>query len=196
MFALVVVFLFPLVLNAQAMQFASVPSEYVIVSENTTTTSQAPKFGFNFEAYQAYNNANHGVLYNWLSNYFLIKLLRYPGGTISGFWDWKAGNVNYTLCKEGVVTGSACTTNYSYYPEAFATVINDFWSDAVPVWDLNCLTSPLEYQLELLLYAQKLGLDTSFVELGNEYYLPTPINTATFHNGSVYHLSLFVFNFI
>ena len=104
-----------------------------------------------------------------VSTRLLPGFLRYPGGTVGNYWDWKTGwfltDVNWTA------------SNVAWYAniEKRPSTLSDFAigvraTGATPVLSLNMLTSNLSYQLAGLHAAAALGLNVSVVELANEMY--------------------------
>ena len=141
----------------------------------------APYFGFN-------NNSAHGP--NWNDEKFVSVLenlqpqfLRFPGGTVSGFWNWKAGNMSGNAPDDdGKKHGAS---------DKFVATLDNFKvsiaaTKATPIFVLNLLTSTLPEQLEMLRYAKKIGLEVSYIEMGNEYYLNRDYYNTKYTSGTVY----------
>jgi hypothetical protein len=109
------------------------------------------------------------------------KLIRYPGGTVASFWDWKTGwlmNVK-TLKKE-----------WSNIPKS-PILLDDLkfacdQTGANPVFVLNMVNSELSYQMEMLRYAKSIGLKVAFVELDNELYIGESYYVNRFPTGASY----------
>ena len=111
--------------------------------------------------------------------------LRYPGGTVANFFDWRTGWYR-TASKRWPGQPSVQT---DMRLETFASAIRA--TGAVPVFDLNLVTwngriatdaddaAMLTDQLALLNAAQALGLPVLRVELGNELYLNGPSSPST-----------------
>src|SRR5207248_10180294 len=109
------------------------------------------------------------------------QTLRYPGGTVANYWDWRQG---------WFVRGAQVPPNWYNLPPAPAP-LEDFKqaikaSGATPVFVLNMLTSTLDAQLAMLRHARWLGLPVALVELGNEFYLNAPDYAAAFPTGQDY----------
>jgi hypothetical protein len=103
------------------------------------------------------------------------QALRLFGGTTANFWDWRAGTF---------VSPAALPPGSPPVPAALAAArsavsipLSD-WArlvraaGALPVFDLNLVTSTLADQLAMLRAAAALGLPVQRIELGNELYLP------------------------
>jgi hypothetical protein len=109
------------------------------------------------------------------------KLIRYPGGTVASYWDWKAGWLKdeidikkewKTIRKSPILLEDlkfACDS-----------------TGAVPLFVLNMCTSTIAYQIEMLKKAQKLGLPVLYVELDNELYLGDEFYVSKFPTGIDY----------
>lgn len=106
--------------------------------------------------------------------------LRYPGGTIANYWDWRTG---WFLPQ---APGSFLSSPRSIYRlQELQIAVNA--TGAVPLYVLNMLTSDLNSQLEMLRTASSMGLPVKFIELGNEFYLSTPDDYVTkFPTGADY----------
>jgi hypothetical protein len=140
----------------------------------------APYFGFN-------NNSAHGP--NWNDEKFVEVLknlqpqfLRFPGGTVSGFWNWKEGKL---------IDNAPDEDRKSMSNDKFISTLENFKvsidaTGATPIFVLNLLTSTLQNQLEMLRYAKKLGFDVSYIEMGNEYYLNRDYYNTKYTSGTVY----------
>lgn len=94
--------------------------------------------------------------------------LRYPAGTIANYWDWKTG-----WFKDGTHPPHGLA-QVAENPYTLADLKKGCGEDVMPVFVLNLLTSDLEYQLEMLREAKRIGLPVKRIELGNEYYLEKP----------------------
>ncbi len=109
------------------------------------------------------------------------KLIRYPGGTVASYWDWKAG-----WLKQGVPLKG----DWKSIPKNPVTLpLLKFACDstgAMPVFVLNMMTSTLADQMEMLRQAKILGMPVRFVELDNELYLGEEFYVRKFATGVVY----------
>jgi len=100
--------------------------------------------------------------------------IRYPGGAISNYWDWQTGSVNQPPSTTTTLTGETKTTQGRKRTYGFTlSTLKQLTSatGAVPIFDLNVMTSTLEDQLQMLRTAAQLGIPVRYVELGNEFYL-------------------------
>jgi len=85
------------------------------------------------------------------------KIIRYPGGTVSNFWDWQKG-----LSKK--------------HPKRNIHKIKDLLkmqksTNSNVIFVLNIISSTFQNQLKLLKNAKKIGIPIKYIELGNEQYL-------------------------
>ena len=97
-----------------------------------------------------------------------VSHIRYPGGTIANYWDWRTGWFN-----------DDAPEVFKRRPKVAPYTLEDLYAayrttDAVPVFVLNVLTDTLPSQLEMLAAARQIGLPVKYVELGNEFYLDDP----------------------
>jgi len=142
-------------------------------------------YGYNTDAYLA---DHAGIIGDKTLTMQVKKLngpiLRYPGGTLSNYWDWQSGwyvqqglpdNMSWALKRTPVVP---------YNLGMFSQLIKE--SGAVPLFDLNVMTSTLSSQMAMLKRAQELGLSTNYIELGNEFYLNRPDYQAKFPSSQSY----------
>ena len=85
------------------------------------------------------------------------KIIRYPGGTISNFWNWEKGlSDKYTKRKIHKIDDLLKLKNATGADVSFV---------------LNIVSSSFQEQLRLLKTAQKIGIPVKYIELGNEQYL-------------------------
>jgi len=115
---------------------------------------------------------------SWSDQLFMTRLaglslgnMRYPGGTIGNYWDWKTGAIKAVDDKDpakGPTKGNMSSNNI-YRPEELDNGV--IASGAMPIFMVNMLTSNLSYQMEMLASAAGMGLPIKYVELGNEFYL-------------------------
>jgi hypothetical protein len=109
-------------------------------------------------------------------------LIRYPGGTVSSYWDWKTGWLmkNIPLRKEW----KSVTVENPVKLEDLKFACDK--TGAMPLFVLNMMTSSLSYQLEMLDHAKKIGLPVKFVELDNEFYLGEEFYANKYPTGKEY----------
>lgn len=100
--------------------------------------------------------------------------IRYPGGAISNYWDWQTGSLNQPPATTTTVTGKTKAEQGRQRTYGFTlSTLKQLTgvTGAVPIFDLNVMTSTLEDQLQMLRTAAQMGLPVRYVELGNEFYL-------------------------
>jgi hypothetical protein len=98
--------------------------------------------------------------------------IRYPGGAIANYWNWQSGSVNQPATTSG--TGKSKpgrVRDYGFTLQTLRGIVGE--TGAIPVFDLNLLTSTLSNQLLMLHTAQSMGIPVRYIELGNEFYLNT-----------------------
>lgn len=100
-----------------------------------------------------------------------LKIIRYPGGSVSNFWDWQKG-----WFVEGEVAG--VTKNNKLYSskqtsnnglDQLKMLVDE--ADCDVVFTLNMVSRTIEDQIEMLKNAQSLGIPIKWIELGNEFNL-------------------------
>lgn len=112
---------------------------------------------------------------------FPTRLIRVPSGTAAQWIDWRTGDFIDA-------PGSPFAT---VDPERRGITMAD-WAEliestgAVPVWDLNVLTSTLDDQIDMLTDAERHGLPVRFIELGNELWDIRGPYVERFPTGSAY----------
>lgn len=110
------------------------------------------------------------------------KKIRFPGGTVSNYWDWRYGGLI-----EDFRDGKA-DFFYSFNPEDAqynSSKLSDLLqgltlTNTEPVFVLNLSTSDLASQLEMLRTAKNIGLPVKYIELGNELYIDVSDNKDVF----------------
>lgn len=109
-------------------------------------------------------------------------LIRYPGGTVSSYWDWKTGwlKKDIPLRKEW----KSVTQENPITIEDLKFACDQ--TGASPLYVLNMMTSTLEYQLEMLDHAKNIGLPVQFIELDNEFYLGEEFYVKKYPTGKEY----------
>lgn len=108
-------------------------------------------------------------------------VLRYPGGTVASYWDWKAGwfKDEIPLKKDWREIRKTPIRLEDLKAACDST-------GAAPLLVLNMCTSTLEYQLAMIQHARKIGLRVNHVELDNELYISENIYTDRFNSGEDY----------
>jgi len=118
------------------------------------------------------------------------RVLRYPGGTLGNYWDWRKG---WFLSQHDLQNGILLPEKFNpELPNNSGTIVFDdkletfleclSHSNAKPMWQMNVLTSDFSYQLSTLYAGKTKGVTSEFVELGNEFYLGDSDNRLVFPN--------------
>ncbi len=140
-----------------------------------------------------YNLDTSSSIQNWHDPRFLDVVralhpgtLRYPGGTVSNYWDWRAGTVDL----KGQMYRGWLRRFLQLHPHLHFG-LGDLQSGldasrATAVFDLNVLTGTLSNGLAELRAAQARGIRVRYVELGNEFYLPLSDYRRRFPNAHAY----------
>jgi hypothetical protein len=115
-----------------------------------------------------------------------IRAVRYPGGQIANFWDWKAGQGGWVQ-NQTVDAGFPDQGRDAAIDESFAAVASSIAeAGAAPIFMLNVLTwegrvatsadndAMVSDQLAMLQAAADAGLPIDYLELGNELYFGPP----------------------
>lgn len=105
-----------------------------------------------------------------------FRMIRYPGGTISDFWDWKAGWFVDSKSDRKLETDPVMMNNlikYQKTPHSPSSIrelklLVDETNCSV-LFTLNMLTRSLDDQIAMLKNAESMGIPVKWVELGNEY---------------------------
>jgi len=109
-------------------------------------------------------------------------VIRYPGGTVASYWDWKTG-----MLMENIELRDGWKNIEPKNPIKLEDL--KFACDktgAKPVFVLNMMNSTIAYQLEMLREAKKLGLPVEYVELDNEIYLGEAFYVKKYASGKDY----------
>jgi hypothetical protein len=98
--------------------------------------------------------------------------IRVFGGTTANYWDWRSGKF---FDRPGVPPRLRRVSREMspIHLSDWARLVTD--ADAIPVFDLNLVTSGLRDQLAMLDTAQRLGMPIRRIELGNELYYSAPL---------------------
>lgn len=145
---------------------------------NTVVTSASQELEMPLSGF----NLNTQTQPSWSNTSFLdsvaklnMKILRYPGGTISQYWDWQNGRA--LPPSSWVQHGGGPYQNYSYIGTApmqpqplssYKYALDQL--NAAPLITLNVLSRTLADQLAMLHAADALGIPIVYIELGNEMY--------------------------
>lgn len=150
---------------------ASVDSAYVPVS---------PSF-FGFNAQQIRGPSLGDKRFVAAARELHPHILRFPGGTVASYWDWKEGwfKDEIPLKKDWreIRKNPILLDDLKYACDS---------TGATPLFVLNMCTSELAYQMEMLRAARKKGLPVQYVELDNEVYLSEGVYTDRFPSGEDY----------
>ena len=158
----------------------------VLLSSPAAAEPLTPKFGAVRGVASDYFGVNQNTVQNpgWASNPLATALVkdlkfgsvRYPGGTVANFFDWRTGTT---------VPGSGQRLDHRYELGDLAFIQRE--AGAIPTFVLNMSTGRgLEDQMEQLIQAKALGLPIRRVELGNEFYLGSSSYKAAFGDGAEY----------
>lgn len=111
------------------------------------------------------------------------KILRYPGGTVSNYWNWREGWLGDNIPKNAPPQ----IAKFKKTPKRITldTLLPALEASGTePIFTLNLYTSDIDEQLAFLREARKLGMPVRYVELGNEYYWGK--HKDRFPNGTAY----------
>jgi len=110
-----------------------------------------------------------------------LAWLRYPGGTVANYWDWRQGNFipGGNPERPGQVERSP---DFTLEDLARLTRV----TGATPLFCLNMITDTLDSQLAMLEHAESLGMPVLFVEMGNEINGNHPSNRERFPTATDY----------
>ena len=142
----------------------------------STTSRNLPGkqfFGYNVVNLQS-GNFSTDQAYAIATKSLNVGILRYPGGNLADFWNWRTGWCVNTTSANGCPKCKNPCVNKSekriYRLEEFQIAIQA--TDATSVLMMNMLTSNIQDQLEFLSHAQSIGILQSgtYIELGGEFY--------------------------
>jgi hypothetical protein len=158
----------------------------VTITKGTSHTLPADFFGYNGQ-----NVINGTQSWGSLTSHLSIlqpSTLRYPGGTLGNWWDWKlgwfindsAGRVYFTYGTDKTYLG------YTYQPlDSMGIFMNNaYLNTSSPLQMLNVSTVDFSYELRWLYWMRYHNIPVKYLELGNEFYndyLP-PDNRILFPN--------------
>lgn len=116
-------------------------------------------------------------------------LLRFPGGTISDYWDWMTGTIVTDDRAVGLPQGvpSLFRNNRGQIRGTLEELhLLQQSGDHKVLLTLNLITSTLEQELATLRKARDLGIPIQYVQLGNEHYFNEPNYLARFPTAESY----------
>lgn len=143
------------------------------------------------------HNVNSTQVANWQDENFTNAVknlnstsLRIPGGDVGNYWNWQRGGLIENT--DALPTGLPFFLRFKARKYT-ASKLEDFKvglnsTNTEPIFVLNMLTSSLESQLQMLKYAEDLGIKIKYIELGNEFYFNIPNYKKTFPNPRSYGL--------
>lgn len=100
------------------------------------------------------------------------QMLRYPGGTVTHGWNWREGVIETRKSK-------------STHPISDIKTLTEY-TNAGFVFVLDILNKTLSDQIEMLTSIEKLGIEISYIELGNELYAQDENYISVFPSGKDY----------
>ena len=144
-----------------------------------TISRPTPKFGFNGTGIIPPNPILNLIGANWSQQAFIDsvailapEIIRFPGGLNSNHWDWQTG-----WFRPGYQpSGMQLTIRANEFKPALIA------SNAEGLFVVNLETSNVNYEMDGLRYADSLGLNPEFFELGNEHNLNGVYGTQNFPN--------------
>lgn len=99
---------------------------------------------------------------------FEPDLIRYPGGGVSDYWDWREGGL---ALEKLPPKREPWRTVYEHDPKGLDQLKSVLESTgAKPVFVLNALTATLSDQRAMLNAAAEKGIAVKYIEMGNEYF--------------------------
>jgi hypothetical protein len=108
--------------------------------------------------------------------------IRYPGGTVGNYWDWRKGYLSKRIEGNLIFPKSLEGRKNNWYNPLYTwnnekpdnrirQMQRSFMkSGCTPLFTMNLLTSDYNYQLGMLYHASELNIPVQNIELGNEYY--------------------------
>ena len=105
------------------------------------------------------------------------------GGTTANYWDWRTGKLMDVRGVPPRIRRVAREMSPIHLSD-WAQLVKD--ANAIPVFDLNMVTSGLPDQLEMLSAAEQLGMPIRRIELGNELYYRAPLVARAFPTAAAY----------
>ncbi len=115
------------------------------------------------------------------------QALRYPGGRESSWWDWRAGWYAREWGNKRVEMpnwASKSSKGLKIGLDEVAPFIKAV--DGELLFVLNMVTSTVQDQIEMLKYAEGIGIPINYIELGNEYNYPFEDVNAAFPTAKDY----------
>jgi hypothetical protein len=143
--------------------------------------------GYNLNASTKPSLSNQSFIdsIQWLE----VPLLRYPGGTISQYWDWQNGRP--FPASAWAVNGGVYLNNSHVSAPMVSFPLSEYKKlldslNAKAVFVLNVHSRSMSDQMDMLRAAQNEGIPVEFVELGNELYFEIADFTARYPTAGSY----------
>ena len=161
---------------------ATVFIAHTLGATNPIELKTGPDHNFNPDAFGFNTQTAAGP--SWDDPEFMQRLkelrpanLRYPGGTIGNYLDWRTGQYmaqdlrdpSGLPPRQGIRGPKGAKTINRYRLEEFRNGVQA--TGACPIYMLNMLTDTLSGSIDMLAHARELGLEVKYIELGNEFYL-------------------------
>ena len=174
------VYLFPILLFTQN----------VFVLELDQNIRKIPEFGLNGNTIRGPSWSN--LTFNDSVKTMSPKLLRYPGGNVSNYWNWNEGWFHPQSFLDTVLVDTIYTmpngwSNLNQIDiklNTFKAALNQINSDGIYV--LNMMSSSLENHLEYLQNAMDSGLTFNYIEMGSEFNHENPFSEIKFPTSGDY----------
>lgn len=157
-------------------------AEVSIKATGLAPARSVPLYGFN-------GNNIRGPVWSTPSLMKKIKalkpqIIRYPGGSVSDWWDWKTG---------WFVNSTSLPKQFRNIPKIdmglgeLKKVVDA--TGCQIMFTLNMISASLPDQIAMLQQAQKIGIPVKWVELGNEFNLSNSDGMKKFKNANNYRTS-------
>lgn len=115
-----------------------------------------------------------------------IETVRFPGGDVSNYWDWKNGTV-YSLGKAGKTQDTlAALVNLSHATGTFPIYCINVMTLNNAVLQRSNLPQAMAGQLQMLDAAHSMHLPVEGLELGNEFFWSSPDHDKAFPTAAEY----------
>jgi hypothetical protein len=172
----------------------------IIVAQNAPTLGTARNLPPDYWGMNGTNTINDGHGWNTINtpvhdldiNGLAVQNMRYPGGTVSNYWDWREGYLMKRLPSGYNFPDNLQGRHDNFYDPAFVWDIEKpdnklrqfrrslMKNGGSPVFNVNMMTSGFHDQLAMMYHARELNIPVRYIELGNEFY-----------NGSIDHVKRF-----
>ncbi|MGF1481072.1 MAG: hypothetical protein ACFB4I_16575 [Cyanophyceae cyanobacterium] len=152
--------------------FQKAEVEASLVDERRSVTAKLACFNINAVRVASWRESNFTDPVQQLH----AKTLRFPGGTVANYWDWKRGGVIQDTSRLPRGLPNFLRYKARRYKAGGLEELQaglDL-TDTAPIFVLNLLTSNIKSQIEMLRTASELGIPVQHIELGNEFYFNIP----------------------